>query len=73
MSSHTYITMFIFQMRSNASLPVGYARYEVGLIGGFYLAEGSFFAGLKPSKSAKVPWSKLFLLVSHDDSKYHQD
>ena len=65
--------MSIFQMRSNASLPIWSARYDVGLIGGLFLAEGSFFAALKPSKSAKLSWSELFALVSDYGSKNHQD
>ena len=46
---------------SNASLPVQSARYEVGLIGGFYLAEGSFFAGLKPCLPKSLGPSCFFL------------
>ena len=33
---------------------------------------GLFFAAFKPSNSAKVPWSKLFVLVLHDGLKYLQ-
>ena len=55
--------MSIFQMRLNASQPVRSARYELGLIGGLFLAKGSFFAAPKPSKSDKVSWSDLFVLV----------
>ena len=61
--------MSIFQMCSNASLPVRAARYELGMIGGLFLAKGSFFATLKPLNSAKVPWSKLFALVFFDGLK----
>ena len=70
--SITYLTMSIFQMRSNAYLPVRSACYKMGLNRWLFMAQGSFFCRPKPLKSAEPSWSKLFSLVSHDDSKYHQ-
>ena len=65
-------TMSIFQMRSNASLPLRSARYELGLIGSLFLAKGSFFYRPKAFKVCQTSWSELFSLVWNGGTKYHQ-